>query len=180
MSLTDRQRVELGLPAHMMLAVLIAGANVREPPPPSADANTREAWGQFIETKKLLVAACGEPLTGLWPKKKELQIMKRTERLHAEIVEPYIDAGAQVKKVGLIAFHLLQAMVLSEYLVVGEDSSMGKALEVMLPALSPWEGSTPKEVADFEAVNASAQKQSKKILAALQKQGYYVGVAFEG
>ncbi|AZO48085.1 hypothetical protein [Mesorhizobium sp. M4B.F.Ca.ET.058.02.1.1] len=195
--MTDTQRVELSLPVHIMLSVLVSGANCAEPAgrptdiSPAGVENWKAQWHQFNErlgkdpifqksyqtfrkTRELLVAACSEALAGVYPEKKEMSLLRRIERIHTEIVEPYVKAdNPDPRKIGIIAFYLLQHLVETRTIIVPEDSSFGKALEFMLPALSPWEGSTEQEIQDYEALNRSAQKQVRKILLHLQQEGYY-------
>lgn len=199
--LSDTMRVEMSLPVHMMLAVLISGANCSDPGPAPRDTgdgyhlvnldNWNQAWKRFNKrlsedpkfvesytiyqkTRKLLIEACGEALNGLYPKTKELSVLKRIERTHHEVIKPYLKAdNPDPRKIGLIAFYLLQHLVETGTLIVPEESSFGQALEVMLPALSPWSGATDQEVADYDNLNRSAQKQVRKLLINLQTEGYY-------
>ncbi|MEQ1950968.1 hypothetical protein [Mesorhizobium sp. CN2-181] len=195
--LNDTMRVELSLPVHIMLAVLLSGANCAEPsatPGPEGILEWTKAWERhhqrvasdakfardyeiFKQTKDLLLEAMAEPLVGLYPKKKEFSLLRRIERIHHEIIQPYLKTESpDPRKIGIIAFYLLQHLVDTEMLVVPPDCAFGRALEVMLPALSPWEGSTEAEVADYDRLNHSARKQVRKLLHHLQNEGYYLGI----
>jgi hypothetical protein len=118
--------------------------------------------------------ACNEALKGVYPAKKEVSLLKRVERVHTDVVRPYIhDGDGDPRKIGIIAFYLLQHLIDTETLIIPEDCSLAQALEHMLPALSPWEGSTDQEIADFEQIDRSARKQVRKMLQHLQTEGYY-------
>jgi hypothetical protein len=197
--MTDTMRVELSLPVHIMLSVLLCGANCAEPParpdPKIGIQTWLDDWKRFNDrlatdkvfaasyktfqaTKNDLMAACEEALVGVHPDKKQLSLLRRIERVHLEIVEPYIRGdNPDPRKIGLVAFYLLQHLVETQTLIVPEDSHFGKALDHMLPALSPWEGSTDQEIQDYENLNRSARKQVRKILLHLQAEGYYRGLS---
>ncbi len=148
--LNDRQRVELSLPIHMMLTVLITGANN-----PQAD--------EVVEARLLLLEAAIEPLSGL-PPEHRLKLVRRIKRLHRDIMAPYSREETKAAQVGLAAFYMLQAIADSGFLIVGEDSKLAKALELMLPAIE-------RQIdADIEAI---AQKQARDCLMRLQSLGYY-------
>ena len=186
--MSDTMRVEMSLPAHIMLSVLLSGANCTEPAMGTIawfehhqrlidDPKFAKSYEIFKQTKGFLIQACDEALAGVFPEKKEMSLLRRIERLHHEIVEPYIKTDSpDPRKIGIMAFYLLQHLVETETLIVPEDSSFGKALEHMLPALSPWEGSTEKEIEDYDRLNKSACKQVRKIIQNLQNQGYYKGI----
>jgi hypothetical protein len=204
--LSDTMRVEMALPANIMLAVLLSGANAADPGPAptwdrrqsmaehqrvhqkwkdSVEAHAKKrkdpvfekAYSEFLITQQLLTVACFEPLQGLYPDRKVRSLMKRIERVHAEIIKPYINGNdPDPRKIGLIAYYLINSLVETEYLIIPEYSSFGRALDVMLPALSPWEGSTQQEIADYGRLNASAHKQFRHVLHQLQNSGYYLGL----
>ena len=204
MYISDLMRVEMSIPAHMMLAVLLSGANCADPGPAprnhwsptskaaedkwkadwaehkrkvATDPNFAKSYEVFKTTKTLLLDACSEALKGVYPPNKELSLMRRIERVHKELVEPYLKTDKpDPRKIGIIAYYLLQHLVDNEFLIVPEESSFGKALDHMLPALSPSEDSSPEEDADYEALNRSAQKQVCKIFQKLQSEGYYRGI----
>lgn len=146
------------LPAQVMLSVMLAG--VDDPNHPAA-----------VETNKLLIDAADEPVKGLHPQERS-KIIRRMFRVHQEVTEPYRKQNARVDKMGLIAFYWLKALTDSEFLVMYEGSAMGKAMELMLPAL--------EHAAAQDALDSSAQKAARKFLAHLQELGYYAGVEMAG
>jgi hypothetical protein len=187
--LSDTMRVEMSLPVHMMLCVLMSGANCADPGPKGSfeewnafhkrllDDKFAASHKTFRETKALLVKACDEALEGLYPERKQRSLISRIERVHREAVEPYIkDKSVDPRKIGIMAFYLIQHLVNTGLLIIPEESSFGKALENMLPALSPWEGSTATEIQEYELLNKSARKAANKMLLRLQADGYYRGI----
>lgn len=158
MPLTDRQRVEIMLPAQVLLGVLIAGVD---------DPNHPDA----IATRDALIRASNEVVADL-PERHVNKIIARMFRVHNLVTEPYRQEGARVDKMGLIAFYWLKALTDCEYLVLHEGSNMQKALDRMLPAL--------EQAANIAKLDASAQKQSKKFLQHLQSLGYYSSVTLPG
>jgi len=148
--LNDRQRVELCLPVHMMLSVVIAG--------------TMDPQHAVVEeTRNLLTEAAVEPLRDL-PQLQQLKLVRRVKRLHRDLLAPYSEEEAKAAQVGLLTFYMLQAMTDSGFLIVGEESSFGKALELMLPAIAR------KIDADIES---RAKHQARDCLRRLQVLGYY-------
>jgi hypothetical protein len=153
--LTDRQRVEIMLPAQIMLGVLLCGANDREAE-------------DFARARDALIEASDQVVHDL-PAARRAQIIRRTHRLHLEATEPYRKDGARVDKMGLIAFYWLRELMEQEYLVLHQGSPMARALDIMVPAL--------ERAAAIERLDASAQKSARKFLLHLQGLGYYRGVA---
>lgn len=186
--MNDTMRVELSLPIHIMLAVLVTGANCAEPAPGATehwqrfnermkDPKFAKSYEIFKQTKDLLVKACDEALDGIYPDNKKMSLLRRIERVHLEMVQPYLKAdNPDPRKIGIIAFYLLQHLLDTEFLVLSDESPFMLALNHMLPALSPWEGSTPEEEQDYERLNKSAQKQVRRVLQHLQAEGYYKGI----
>ena len=151
--MTDRQRVELSLPIHIMFTVVTAG--VRDP--------QEEA---VHRVKALLLAAATEPVADLQQVERN-KILRRVERTHRDVVEPFMKAEAPVSKVGLLCFYMLQWLVDAGYFVVGEESSFKQALDLLLPGLEHEVGSD---------IDHSAKKQARRCLSKLQALGYYQGV----
>lgn len=163
--MSDTMRVELALPAHMMLGVLVVGATERETP-------------EFKRTRDLLIKACEIPMQGLFGPKEKMKILRRIERVHLDMVKPYLQTdNPDPRKIGIIAYYVIQHLLDTGMLIIDEASDFGRALDVMLPALSPWEGSTAEEVKDYDNLNRSARKQVRRVFQHLQAEGYYVGIS---
>lgn len=198
--MTDTMRVEMSLPVHIMLAVLLSGANCAEPPTVPEDKSQagiqkwkndwdhfnkrmetdqvfRSSYEIFNKTKALLLEASAEAVKDVYPPRKQASLLRRIERLHHESIDTFLKVDKpDPRKIGIVAFYLLQHLVDTETLIVPEESSLGKALDYMLPALSPREGSSEQEIEDYENLNRSARKQVRKMIYNLQNQGYYRGI----
>lgn len=190
--LSDTQRVELGLPANMMLCVLKAGAEVRTPPKPGrlkilkrvpcpyhpyedrlyrkqrrreTFEYRRDAYLTFIECLAYLEYADREAWSDLWGKQYDAK-RRRLARVHYHLIAPHIEAEAKVSKIGLMAFYLLQILVDEKWVVVPEDSALQRGLDLLLPGL--------EHVAAIQPLDNSAQKQARRAFKTLQEWGYYV------
>lgn len=154
MYLNDRQRVEINLPTHMMLAAFIAGVE---------DQTTDE----FKAVKVDLIQAAEDCLSDV-SEKKALNLLRRTTRLLDELTKGHIAEGVEVAKVALITFHFMRFIIEDDYLRYSEDSAFARSIEKFMEALE-HKAQEPK-------VNASAIKQARKMLKHCQEQGYYGAV----
>ena len=98
------------------------------------------------------------------------KLIRRGHRAHEEVTAPYRKEGHRVDKVGLIIYWLLKSVTDCEYVVIGEASSLQKALDIIWPAL--------EHAAQVDPLLASAKKQGKRLLEHLQRLGYYSGVPY--
>lgn len=151
--LSDRQRTELALPAHVMMGVLFAGVDK-----PDTD---------FENCVSLLKTAACEPVGDL-DDRKARKIQERVRRLHHDVVRPYSADGADVAKFGLIVFFWIKAMVETGYLAFADGSAIDQALRLYVGAI--------EHKAEEPKIVASAQKQARKMIGRLQAQGYYAGL----
>lgn len=173
--LNDRQRTELALPAHILLNVLMAGAEIREEPvKPEAEpdglpkretyAYKVKAYATYLECRDLLRRVLNEINQDL-PNDRRYKLLRRVERLNLKLAMPFIEAEARVEKFGLVAFYFLQHLVSDQHIVVGEDGDFQKALDLLLPGL--------EHIAAEEKVDRSAQKQARRAYQQIQREGYY-------
>ena len=151
--LSDRQRTELALPAHVMMGVLFAGVEEQD--------------ADFERCVTLLKTAAREPVDDL-DDRKARKIQERVRRLHHDVVRPYSGDGAEVAKFGLIVFFWIKAMVETGYLAFADGSAIDQALRLYVGAI--------EHKADEAKIVASAQKQARKMIGRLQAQGYYAGL----
>ena len=154
MYLSDRQRVEIGLPSHMMLAAILAGVE---------DQQSEE----FLKAKSDLIEAGSEPVSDLMDK-KAVKILDRTRSLLDTITKDHVAEGVEVAKVALITFHFMRFIIEDGYLQYVEGSAFDRSIQAFMEALE-YKAQEPK-------INASAIKQAKRMLRRLQELGYYRGV----
>ncbi|WP_336801775.1 hypothetical protein [Kaistia sp. MMO-174] len=156
MILTDRQRVEILLPAQIMLGVLIAGV-----------PEDQQAGPEFAECQRHLLDAAKEPVADLLPGQQR-KILNRVTRVHREVSAPFTPEGSEVSKFGLIAFYWIKALVDCEFFIFAAGSSIDRAIELFIPAI--------EHAAQIEAVDRSAQKQARRMIGHFQRLGFYRGV----
>lgn len=154
MYLSDRHRVEINLPTHMMLAASIAGVE---------DQSTDE----FKAVRDDLIQAAEDCLSDL-QEKKAVSLLRRTTRLLDDLTKGHIAEGVEVAKVALITFHFMRFIIEDDYLRYEEGSAFARSIEKFMEALE-HKAQEPK-------VNASAIKQARKMLRHCQEQGYYGAV----
>jgi hypothetical protein len=148
---SDRQMVELTLAPMLLLDVVTNGPVDRKSP-------------DVIAAQTHLVIATTEIVAGMTSSKRD-KILRRSRRVFDQVTAPYRKPGAEVAKTGLIAFYWLQTLVSARYFVLAEDCALQKALDLILPALS--------DAASIPALDASAQKQARRLLNELQDLGYF-------
>ena len=163
--LTDRQRIELGLPCWMWNGLVHATSWRPDPELPETEAK-EQLERNVPQLKELLNAACDEAIEGL-PDRKRRQLNNRITRV-AMAGSIGLDQQDAVK-ISLSLYYFTQALLDSEVLVLWEGSSMGQAMDMLFPAYARG-FAEPR-------VNASAHKQARKVLQSLQAAGFYQGVA---
>lgn len=152
MYLSDRQRVELVIPARLLWSVVHCGVEEKK---------------TSLTTLEMIKSACFEPLDGLLAKDK-LSLARRIDRVFAEVIEPLTSTDKQIVtigKAGLVIYYFIVDLVEREYLVLYADTPMAKVIEAILPDLTP--------LANIAGVDRSAQKQAAKLLSRLNELGYY-------
>lgn len=148
---TDRQIIEAMLPSDFFWAVIVDGvADIENP------ANRQVvAW---------LDAATMAELEGLTPERRG-KLIRRARRIFAEALAEFRRQGMEAGKFGLIAYYLFAALRDAGLFHLVDGSALDLALEAILPAVTEW--------ADIPEVDASAQKQARRLLKVLQGEGYY-------
>lgn len=150
--LSDRQRVELALPARLLWSVIYCGVE-------NKTAN--------YDTLFMVQGACMEPLEGLLPK-EQVRLARRIDRLFSEVIEPITSSTTHtvtVGKAGLVVYYFIVDLVERGILVLYADTPMAKVIEAIMPNLTP--------LAKIAGVDKSAQKQAAKLLSRLNEMGYY-------
>lgn len=147
--LTDTRRVEFALLPRLAFQIVNCGVS---------DVNHPDAK----RCLELLIQACSEPVDEL-PEKARLKIIRRIERLFRETSARYQDQPAG--KVALVLWYALSELLDQGVLELYEGSSMANAMATLQPMIADW--------FDIAKVDASAQKQARKLLRDLKAQGYY-------
>lgn len=152
--LTDRQASELLWPLASIMSVLRDGVEDKGP--------------EYTETMRLLSIAEAEVIALHGGPDGGLKIKRRVERMLRLTLDLVIHNGAEVEKIGLIVFFVVQALVDGDCLVYNAGSAIDKSLMAFVESISHG--------ADSEKVVRSAQKQAGKMLSILQSQGYYTSL----
>lgn len=147
---SDRQIVEGIIPCNLMISVVLNGAD------PDQEA---------IDCIDLLRQAANEHVAHIHIQKERDKIHRRAERAYQDAARPWSGEGHSVGKFGLIVYYWLRAMLDTGNIDLGETGPFQEAMELLLPGLAPH--------AEIEALDASAQKQSRKFHERLQSLGYY-------
>jgi hypothetical protein len=151
-----RERVECALPARMMYAVTLMDVFAFAPD------REEEGRAELERLRKLLTTACLEPLDGLPPPIKAI-VGKTIDRAHGQVMAEYDQQRAD--KVSAAIFYFLKDLTDSGYLELWEGSPVAEAAAIYTPMV--------EHVFGEERLDASAQKQAKRILTRLQERGYY-------
>ncbi|WPE19889.1 hypothetical protein [Shinella zoogloeoides] len=156
---SDRQIVESLLPVRLWATVIAEGIDQ----PDSEDART---------LLTCLAHAQEEVVAGLSPRKAEA-IVRRARRAVEIAKEPFVEAKAAVAKFGLCVFYFLDCLRKNGAFGLVDGSPLDSAVTAILAP----EG-TLTEFANIPKVDASAQKQARHMLTALQREGYFAQVVW--
>ena len=151
MTLTDRQRVELAIPARLMFDVLASAIE---------DGSDLQA----NDIRRHLVAACAEPLEGLAGAARS-KIIRRIERVTTEAGAPYYEK-VTAAKMAMTVFYFVEALIDQGILELYADTPMAHVVQAFMALLG--------ESFAQPTLDESAKKQGVEVLQALQRQGYYV------
>ena len=154
--LTDRQAVELLFPIYAMALVIQDGV---EP--------ERKGDADFLRFMELLSLAEDEVIQRHGKQGAREKLLRRVMKAAGHAVKPYVKADAEVGKIGLIVFFMLQKLVDAEYLVYSAGSAIDEAVTMYVEAIAHH--------AEPEKKRASAERQAGKMLVELQREGYFTG-----
>jgi hypothetical protein len=160
--LNDRQKIELALPANFFFALSICDVFALDPAK-AAEPDAAEKGAKEIEKlRELLRAACWEPIAND-PEKKQRNLANRIYRIATEVSA---DLDQQLgTKVALTFYYWLEDLLSRGVLICYEGSAFGRAVSMLFDMM--------KHAFEVERLDASAQKQARKLLDRLQAQGYY-------
>lgn len=156
MYLSDRHRVEICLPAQMILAVSTAGIS-----------DLQQKTKEFIDYKDNLLAASRESVDDLGTKERN-KVLARVMRVHLQLNQMLDIHPDDKPKIALIWFHLIRFIIEDEYLQYEAGGPFDLSINKFM--------TTIEHHAQHEKLNQSSIKQAKKILKSLQHLGYYRGV----
>ncbi|WP_298961834.1 hypothetical protein [uncultured Methylobacterium sp.] len=157
-ALSDRQRVELAIPAYL-LYMLTAAPGVFVPADPEKAAR---AEADIAALRADLRAACCEPLDDL-PAKKREALLRRIDRLAKGVVAGWSERPAL--SVMLALWYFLKDLTDREVLILWQGSAMERAASRLLPMFAHG--------FEEQMRDAAAQEQARQLLTHLQAEGLY-------
>lgn len=157
---SDRDIVQDLLPIRIFTAVITHGID----DPEGDTAKQILTWLGEAESEALL------DVDG----RKADQLCRRSWRLHAKILEPFVAGKVAVAKFALVAFYVLDTIRRQGKLQYREDGPLDRAIGAILA-----EDGTVTEFANIKKIDESAQKQARKMFSLLQDEGYYRGLVWE-
>jgi hypothetical protein len=156
--LTDRQRIELAVPAHLLYALTGApGVFV-----PATPALASKAEADVAELRGDLRNACLEPFIDLTPAKKQA-LIRRLERIRRQASADWHERPAL--GLMLMLWYFLKDLTDREVLILWEGSTMDRAMRKLAPMCEQGFG---KGDAD-----QSAREWACSLLRHLQDEGLY-------
>lgn len=150
---SDRHIVESLIPIRLLLSVVHFGMAEG-----SAEAVQLTAW---------LKAAEAEHLSGRIDAEVR-RLARRSWTIYDRVMAPFLEDETSCAKFGLIVFYLLAELEEQGIPLFAAGSSFDLAQQALYGA----EG-TITEMANIAAVDASAQKQARRVLRTLQDEGYF-------
>lgn len=157
-SLSDRQRVELAIPAYLLYA-LTAAPGVFVPTDPDQAAR---AEADIAALRGDLKAACLEPLSDL-PEKKRHALARRIERIGKDVAARWTHRSALGAMLAL--WYFVKDLTDREVLILWEGSAMERATSRLLPMFAHG--------FEEQKRDAAAQDQARELLVRLQAEGLY-------
>lgn len=148
--LSHRQRVELAIPARLVFGIVICDCFSD----PDADV--------VAELKRLLTDACVEPISDLSAKEAS-RVARRVDRISQAAAKEFDDQPAV--KIAIALFYFIQDLLEREVLVLWDDSSFGKAINLLIPMF--------EHGFEQEKIDKSAQKKARQLLSFFNREGLY-------
>lgn len=156
--LTDRQRIELAIPAYPLYALAAAPGTFT----PADPALAAKAEADIAVLCANLRVACLEPLVDLVPKKRDA-IVRRLQRVSSEVIADWRTQPALCLMVTL--WYFLRDLTDREVLILWEGSAMERATRQLLPMFAYG--------FDEGQGDGRAQLQAGELLMRLQADGWY-------
>ncbi|KMO18794.1 hypothetical protein [Methylobacterium indicum] len=157
-TLSDRQRVELAIPAYLLYA-LTAAPGVFVPSNPDQAAR---AEADIATLRSDLQAALLEPFGDLTGKKQHA-LLRRVERIGKGVITGW--GSKPALSVMLTLWYFVKDLTDREVLILWEGSAMERATSRLLPMFAHG--------FDEQKRDATAQEQARQLLAYLKAEGLY-------
>lgn len=148
MNLTDKQRLEIALPAFLLHGVFA--------PVIDSDSSLKPVLDLIDDARK-------EPLADL-DVDRQKKLFKRIARLQLEIMNQY--AEASIFKLIMMVYFISKRITDNELVLFAPNSPFIQAMEGVANAVY-------EHLDDWQALEPSARKQANRIFLRLQGQGYY-------
>lgn len=155
--LTDRQRIELALPAYLLYA-LTGAPDVFVPSNPDLAAR---ADADVAELRCNLRTACLEPFADLTPAKRQA-LIRRLKRVQQQTTDWHERPALDLM---LMLWCFLQDLTDREVLILWEGSAMDLAMKKLMPMCQYG--------LEKHEDGIAAQKQARALLSRLQAEGLY-------
>ncbi|MFJ7440928.1 hypothetical protein ACIQW5_25115 [Methylorubrum thiocyanatum] len=157
-ALTDRERIELAIPAYLLFA-LTGAPSVFVPADPDLAA---KAEADIAELRDNLKIACLEPFSDLVPGKRQA-LMRRLERLKVQVTADWHQRTAL--NLMLMLWSFLRDLTDREVLILWEGSAMDRAMQRLMPMC--------RHGLKSQQESSEAREQASALLARLQGEGLY-------
>ena len=156
--LTDRQRIELALPAYLLFALSrLPGVFALADP-----ALAERAEADIAALCEDLRIACLEPFADLAPRKQQA-VLRRLDRIGKDVIAEWADRSSL--SLVLTLWYFLKDLVDREVLILWQGSAMDRAVQTLLPM---FEHGFEEQKRD-----AAAQEQAVRLLVRLRAEGLY-------
>jgi hypothetical protein len=156
--LTDRQRLELALPAYLLFAL----SKVPGVFAPTDPALAESAEADIAVLRENLGIACLEPFADLAPRKRQA-VLRRLDRIAKGVMAGWADQSSL--SLVLTLWYFLKDLVDREVLILWQGSAMDRAMHTLLPM---FEHGFEEQKRD-----AAAQEQAVRLLTRLRAEGLY-------
>jgi hypothetical protein len=156
--LTDRQRLELALPACLMFALSKLPGIFAPADPARAD----QAETDIAALRENLRTAILEPFADLNPRKQQA-LLRRMERIAKGVIADWTDRSTL--GLALMLWYFLKDLTDREVLILWEDTAMDWAMRKLLPMFAHGFDEHQRDV--------EAAEQACRLLARLRSEGLY-------
>lgn len=157
-ALTDRQRIELALPAYLLFA-LSKLPGVFAPSDPDLAKRAEADIAMLCENLRI---ACLEPFADLAPRKQQA-VLRRLDRISKGIMAEW--AGRSSLSLVLTLWYFMKDLIDREVLILWQGSAMDRAMHTLLPMF--------EHGFEEQEQDAVGRKQATRLLAHLRADGLY-------